>query len=122
MILLQEIHRPVEVLEFERAVARAFDASVVVSDVEKQLFEQRIPQVTAHVLPNGVDTAHFAASDPAVREPHTVIFTGVMDYEPNVDAVTWFARECWPRVRARHADARFLVVGSSPSAAMSAGL
>lgn len=107
-------------LEFERAVARAFDASVVVSDVEKQLFEQRIPQVTAHVLPNGVDTAHFAASDPAVREPHTVIFTGVMDYEPNVDAVTWFARECWPRVRARHPDARFLVVGSSPSAAVRA--
>ncbi len=107
-------------LEFERAVARAFDASVVVSDVEKQLFEQRIPQVTAHVLPNGVDTTRFAAGNPAVREPRTVIFTGVMDYEPNVDAVMWFARECWPQVRARHPDARFLVVGSSPTASVRA--
>jgi len=105
-------------LEFERRVAQAFDVSVVVSDVEKQLFEQRIPRVTAHVLPNGVDTQHFAAVGTARREPHTVIFTGVMDYEPNVDAVTWFVQSCWPAVRARHADARFLVVGSSPTAAV----
>lgn len=101
-------------LAFEAAVARAFAASLVVSDVEKELFMQRIPGVVPHVLPNGVDTAHFASQGDARRHPHTAVFTGVMDYEPNVDGVLWFAEHCWPTLRREFADARLLVVGSKP--------
>ncbi len=105
-------------LRYETQVARTFDVSAVVSDVEKTLFEQSIPGVTPSVLPNGVDVEQFAVGDPAAREPHTAIFTGVMDYEPNVDGVLWFVRECWPAVRQRVPDARLLVVGSRPVAAI----
>ncbi len=105
-------------LAFEDRVARTFDASLVVSDVERDLFTRCIPGVVPEVLPNGVDTAHFRSAGDAVREPHTLIFTGVMDYEPNVDGVLWFADACWPAVRERHADARLLVVGSKPAPAV----
>jgi sugar transferase (PEP-CTERM/EpsH1 system associated) len=107
-------------LAFEAKVARAFTRSVVVSDVERQLFRERIPDVDPAVLPNGVDVEHFTSAGDREREPHTAIFTGVMDYEPNVDAVVWFADACWPAVRARVPDARLLVVGSRPTAKVQA--
>jgi sugar transferase (PEP-CTERM/EpsH1 system associated) len=107
-------------LAYEREVARAFTISTVVSEVERTLFKQRIPGVDPLVLGNGVDVERFCQGDAAQREPHTVIFTGVMDYEPNVDGVLWFAREVWPRVRARVHDAKFFVVGSRPVAAVQA--
>ncbi len=105
-------------LNFEDRVARAFDSSLVVSDVEKELFERRIPGVVPEVLPNGVDTEHFTSRGDGNRDPHTVVFTGVMDYEPNIDGVTWFVAECWPELRLRFPDARLLIVGSKPTPAV----
>ncbi len=105
-------------LRFETRVAKEFDISLVVSQVEKELFEQLIPGVTPAVVANGVDVDHFASAGDATRDPHTAVFTGVMNYEPNVDAVLWFAKDCWPQVRAQFPDARFLIVGSKPTAAV----
>ncbi len=102
-------------LEFERRIARSFDASIVVSDIERDLFRRCIDDVEPHVVPNGVDVEHFTSRTNGQREPHTVVFTGVMDYEPNIDGVLWFVDACWPRIRAAFADARFLVVGNRPA-------
>ena len=107
-------------LEFERRIALDFDISFVVSPAEKALFTEYIPDVTPIVLPNGVDVDRFRAAGEGRREPHTAIFTGVMDYRPNVDGVLWFARACWPAIRARFPDAQFLVVGSRPNRAVRA--
>ncbi|HLU40091.1 MAG TPA: TIGR03087 family PEP-CTERM/XrtA system glycosyltransferase [Planctomycetota bacterium] len=107
-------------LEFERTVARAFTISTVVSEVERDLFRAHIPDVDPLVLPNGVDVDRFRPGDDARREPHAAIFTGVMDYEPNVDGITWFVVHAWPKVRARVPDARLFVVGSRPVAAVRA--
>jgi sugar transferase (PEP-CTERM/EpsH1 system associated) len=101
-------------LAFEDRVARAFPCSAVVSEVERDLFRERIPGVEPVVLPNGVDTDHFTSTGDGARHPHTAIFTGVMDYEPNVDGVCWFADACWPTLRERFPDAQLLVVGSKP--------
>ncbi len=108
-----------ELLRFETRIAQEFDASLVVSAVEKELFERCIPSATATVVPNGVDVDHFSTAhgrdpDVAPREPHTLVFTGVMDYEPNVDGVLWFVEAVWPRIRTAHPDARFLIVGNRP--------
>ncbi|MCR9244609.1 MAG: TIGR03087 family PEP-CTERM/XrtA system glycosyltransferase [bacterium] len=107
-------------LAFEDRVAREFDLSLVVSEVEKQLFMELIPGVEPQVLPNGVDVAHFSTGGDAERHPRTAVFTGVMDYEPNVDGVCWFADECWPVLRERFPDAELLVVGSKPIAKVQA--
>jgi sugar transferase (PEP-CTERM/EpsH1 system associated) len=99
-------------LEFERAVAHRFDASVFVSEIEAALFRERIPGVEPVVLPNGVDLARFAPGPPAARDPRRIVFTGMMDYPPNVDAVRWFAGEILPRIRREVPEARFDVVGA----------
>ena len=47
--------------------------------------------------------------------PPIVGFVGVMDYRPNIDAVTWFARTCWPGIRSKHPSAIFRIVGRRPT-------
>lgn len=66
------------------------------------------------VIPNGVDTEFYAPRERARDEP-TLVFTGKMDFRPNVDAMVWFAREILPRVRAEIADARLIIVGQKPT-------
>ncbi len=107
-----------ELLAFETRVAREFELSAVVSDVERELFLRLIPGVEPLVLPNGVDVDHFRTAGDAARHPRTAIFTGVMDYEPNIDGVRWFVAECWPALRQRFADAQLLIVGSRPAPAV----
>ena len=79
-------------LAFEDAVAREFDLSLVVSNVEQRLFMERIRGVRPEVLPNGVDVEHFQSRGDGAREPHTLVFTGVMDYAPNVYGICWSRR------------------------------
>jgi len=49
-----------------------------------------------------------------------IVFTGQMDYRPNIEAVTWFARDILPQIRARHPTARFAIVGRAPTPAVQA--
>ena len=108
--------------EEARLAARA-DASLLVSDEEAALFSARLP-APAHVraLVNGIDTRAFdpftvlpepkLASFPAPR----LIFTGQMDYQPNVAAVQRAVKRLMPRIRAVLPDASFHIVGRNPSA------
>lgn len=108
-------------LGYEAEVAHAFAASTFVSDDEASMFRQLVPAVAdkVHAVPNGVDLEHFSA-DAALASPfdnteaRKLVFVGAMDYWPNVDAVTWFAREVLPIVQ-QTAASEFWIVGSNPS-------
>jgi sugar transferase (PEP-CTERM/EpsH1 system associated) len=71
---------------------------------------------------NGVDFDYFSPDrnypDPYPADCLPLVFTGAMDYWPNVDAVVWFAREIFPAIRATHAQARFVIVGGRPGQAV----
>ena len=100
-------------LEFERRIATAFDASILCTPLEQEVFARYIPGVDSLVLRNGVDLEYFRPQRQTRREAE-LVFTGVMDYEPNVDGVEWFAREILPLIRRRVPAARFTIVGSKP--------
>jgi sugar transferase (PEP-CTERM/EpsH1 system associated) len=111
---------------FERRVAAAAHASFFVSARETEFFVARAPEASARVsvLRNGVDADYFspahALDSPFAAGEEPLVFTGAMDYWPNVDAVTWFAREILPEIRAALPAARFYVVGMNPTAAVQA--
>ena len=55
--------------------------------------------------PDSVDADYFAP-DPSRPSPFAadeipLVFTGAMDYWPNIDAVTWFATDVLPALRAK---------------------
>lgn len=113
-------------LAYERAVAASSARSFFVTEKEAALFRDLAPESvrSCEAMGNGVDADYFAP-DPARASPFApderpVVFTGAMDYWPNVDAVTWFATEMLPRLRARWPTLRFHVVGRSPTPAVRA--
>ncbi len=107
-----------KLLRYERRVIRAHDATAAVSDVDARALNQIVPTQKIFVVPNGVDTKEYAPSDGASvklssRHSCDLVFTGKMDYRPNIDAALWFADEILPRVREQLPDARFVIVGQS---------
>jgi sugar transferase (PEP-CTERM/EpsH1 system associated) len=111
-------------LAFERKVAADSQASVFVTRAEADLFRRLAPECASrvHEIRNGVDTAFFAPSPnltcPYGPEEDAIVFTGAMDYWPNVDAVSWFVREVLPEVAAIRPRARFYIVGMHPAASV----
>jgi glycosyltransferase involved in cell wall biosynthesis len=77
------------------------------------------PDAGVAVVPNGIDVDEFRPPVPAAESP-TVVFCGVMNYQPNARGVQWFVREVWPLVRRLRPDAKFTVVGSHPTRAIQA--
>ena len=110
----------------ERDIADSFDASWLVTPEERKLFCERLCLAPAQVgfYRNGVDDQYFApdANLGSPYQPHeqALVFTGAMDYHANIDAVVWFVEQVWPTVRARNSNAVFYIVGSNPTAAVTA--
>lgn len=111
-------------LRYERQVAARADASFFVTESETSLFRNLAPECADQVeaMCNGVD-ADFFAPDPRRASPYApgeqaVVFTGAMDYWPNIDAVTWFVQEVLPQLRETWPALRFHIVGRSPTAAV----
>ena len=109
------------VAALERRIAAECDWSIFVSDAEAALFKTMVPERASQILgiSNGVDHRYFdpAPGYPAAFAPGgaAFVFTGTMDYLPNVDAVTWFATLMLPLIRQSIPDARFFIVGSNPT-------
>lgn len=108
---------------FEHAVAARADASLLVSAAEAELFRQRSGLADSRVmaLGNGIDTISYdpAAEIPAIAvtiDGPMIVFTGQMDYRPNIEAVTDFALHALPLIHAQFPDAEFVIVGRNPPA------
>jgi sugar transferase (PEP-CTERM/EpsH1 system associated) len=107
-------------------VARDYDASLFVSAPEAELFRTLAPESSAKIghFSNGVDTDYFSPdtghANPYAAGERALVFTGAMDYWPNVDAVQWFCDEVFPVLRQRVPDLRFYIVGSRPAPAVQA--
>ena len=104
---------------FEAAAARQARATLVVNERERDLMLALAPGARVEVIPNGVDVEAFAPPEPPTASAR-VVFCGMMDYEPNVQGVRWFAEQVWPRVRKARPDAHFTIVGADPAPAVRA--
>lgn len=110
-----------KLLAYERAMAAATQVSIFVSQEEAALFKQLAPESAhkVHYRTQGVDSAYF---DPALscENPYqpgqkVLVFTGAMDYWPNVEAVKWFCQHVLQAVLAREPDFLFCIVGMKPA-------
>ena len=108
----------------EARLAMRADRTLLISEAEAALFASRLPpgcEASTTVLGNGIDADRF---DPVRETPHPelaepgphIVFTGQMDYRPNVDAAVRTIEQLMPGIRAMHPDARFHLVGRAPVA------
>ena len=113
----------VRLAAFEKATAARADVCTFVSEAEAALFRVRTGLGNIRALSNGIDFAFFdpeavfaRLSEAERGEGPILLFTGQMDYPPNIDAVNWFAREVLPLVPR----ARFVIAGRAPTAEVQA--
>lgn len=113
-------------LAYERDVALKAQRSFFVTESETALFRGLAPDAAGRVeaVSNGVDAQVFTADagrrSPFQADERAVVFTGAMDYWPNVDAVRWFAADILPALRRQWPALRFYIVGRNPDAAVQA--
>lgn len=105
---------------YEARVWRDFSRTVLIGrrDVEeiraacRERGEREIDNVL--LCAHGVDIDRFRPRPDLATEPATIVFSGVMKTNTNINAVAWFVRECWPAVKAAVPAAKLLVVGRGP--------
>jgi sugar transferase (PEP-CTERM/EpsH1 system associated) len=100
---------------YERRLSRRAHCTLVRTESEREDCERLIPGARFDVLANGVDLDYFRPRPQPTGGPSRgIVFTGVMDYFPNVQAVEHFCVRIFPRVRAGVPDASFTIVGARP--------
>jgi sugar transferase (PEP-CTERM/EpsH1 system associated) len=107
------------IVRYEAKLLGAADAGVLVSETERMLQAEYVHEDASrlHVISNGVDAEYFMPVEPADRPARAgIVFTGTMDYLPNIQAVCWFAHEVLPLVHRAFPNAVFRIVGAKPTA------
>lgn len=103
----------------DRAIGK-FDGALAVSEPDRAWISERAPRCSVELVPNGVDVEYFQPNRSPGRSEPCIVFTGLMDYPPNVDAVCWFVSEIFPAIREAYPDLRFKIVGARPTERVSA--
>lgn len=115
--LAQLVGELVRVTRYERRVVTQMRTTVLVGERDAAAIRRLGPGRQVVSIPNGADAAEEPAWNRASATP-TVVFTGVLDYPPNLDAARWLLREIWPRLLSRVPAARLRIIGRRPTAAL----
>ncbi|MDQ3260494.1 MAG: glycosyltransferase [Pseudomonadota bacterium] len=99
---------------FERSACRRFDTVIAVSenDAKKMRTDYGLSHVTA--IPTAVDTDYFRPDPDVMRDPNTLVFTGSLDWTPNIDGLRWFVDSVLPIVARAVPNVKLKVVGRNP--------
>jgi sugar transferase (PEP-CTERM/EpsH1 system associated) len=98
---------------YEAEVCRRADRVVAVSEADRDAIRSIAPEVAATIVPNGVDLQeHTGYQGPT--EDYDLVFTGKMDFRPNIDAMLWFGQHVWPLIHQRRSRTSLAIVGQRP--------
>lgn len=108
-------------LAYEKRIAQEFDQLLIVSEAEKNLFHSVVPEREIDAVSNGVDLDFFHPGYQSTLSPTfpALVFTGAMDYWPNIDGAIWFVDKVLPRLREKFPEICFYLVGSNPAEELS---
>ena len=101
------------ILHYEQ-IMRLYNLSLVCSQEDLEYLEQEHGINNINLLPNGVDLDIFSARNHDYSHNHILLFTGNMDYAPNVDAVGYFVQDVLPLIREKFPHVQFIIAGQRP--------
>jgi sugar transferase (PEP-CTERM/EpsH1 system associated) len=91
--------------------------NIVCSERERKQLSALAPTARIAVVENGVDTSYFEGLKVAA-DPNRIVFVGLMAYHANIDAIVWFTREIWPKLRLALPGKILTIVGAKPDPAV----
>jgi glycosyltransferase involved in cell wall biosynthesis len=101
------------VLRYE-PVMKQYNLSLACSEEDVTYLRQLHRIDNLELLPNGVDLDTFHAGNHDYTHNRTLLFTGNMDYAPNVDAVIYFVESIFPVIRKVYPEVKFIIAGQRP--------
>ena len=113
---LRRLYNWMEYAKFKREEQHCWqkaDACILTSEREQQILNAQMPAKPTHVAPNGVDVEYFQPS-PEPVDLNSLVFTGLISYRPNTDAVLFFVHEVLPHIVKARPEAVFSIVGMGP--------
>jgi len=96
---------------FERKMFDAFDLKTIISEQDRNLIDHP-GKAKIKIIKNGVDFDFFVPRSEAKK--HDIVFTGNMNYPPNVDAARFLIKEIMPLVWAERPETKVLIAGANP--------
>ena len=99
---------------YESTLCTLADLVSAVSDEDAKLLRPLRSDGVVYVVNSGIWVDNYSDDKPKDLGSHALVFTGSMDYRPNVDAALWFSNEILPKVRQTIPDAHFYIVGKDP--------
>lgn len=115
--ILKKIHLLREGRKAERIERTLYPLArsiIVVADHDRHILEHRSLRTRVYTIPNGVDTSAFVpATTPC--DANTLLFSGSMDFPPNIEAAVWFFQHVWPLVKERNPETHWIIAGRNPA-------
>jgi len=106
-------HEASNQLQYERNVFDMFDEKIIISSQDRNLIPHPLNS-SIHIITNGVDTEYF--SPQPSEKKYDLLFTGNMNYPPNIESADYLVNEILPHVRKRIPGVSLLIAGANPSA------
>lgn len=118
--LLAEWRKRINVYTFEQYHKRNFgtvEKYFLCSQEDKKFVLKRGWPSNIEVVPNGIEINRYNLRAPD-REEKTILFCGVLNYEPNVDGILWFVGKVLPLIQQVEPQIKLLIVGRMPTPAI----
>lgn len=103
-----------KVRSFEKNVLRRFNTCVIVNKRDGESLKRLCPDLNMILIPNGVDTEYFIPRG-GQEKPATLTFIGDMSYPPNVDAIQYFYRDIYGKLKSKLNEINLYIVGRNPT-------
>ena len=98
---------------YEADLMQRTDHTVAMSGADKAALHQINPHRSVTIVPNGVDVAEYTYFK-GTPIPYDLVFTGKMDFRPNIDAVLWFGQQVLPLIQRQRPETTLAIVGQRP--------
>jgi glycosyltransferase involved in cell wall biosynthesis len=103
------------IAHFEAAICQQADCVIAVSDEDAAILSHLRPDRSVPVITNGIFVDDYTtAAEQLDLGDYALVFTGKMDYRPNVDAMLWFADAVLPDIQRIVPQTRLVIVGQKP--------
>ncbi len=112
-LLFSTEHR--KLVKFEADFARRFDQVMLISSRDLEAVNAVPPLENVFFNPHGVDYDYFSPDPTVAKEKNSIVFTGNMNYRPNVDGAVYFCKEILPLIKERVPTVQVYIVGTDPT-------
>jgi len=100
------------IARYETDIFDDFEHKTMITALDRDYIQHPMKEEIV-VVPNGVDFAKFSHEE--VPKTHDLIFSGNMNYQPNIDAAIYLAKEILPELQKRHPEVRLMIAGAEPA-------